>query len=72
MDNDNLVERERGLDLIIWHFLDEAVTFDYFSLERVISYMLSSDDRRTVEQDEFRVREGVYGNGRPFPEKFSV
>ena len=40
MDNDNLVERERGLDLIIWHFLDEAVTFDYFSLERVISYML--------------------------------
>ena len=40
MDNYNLVELERGLDLIIWHFLDEAVTFDYFSLERVISYML--------------------------------
>ena len=40
MDNDNLVERERGLDLIIWNFLDEAVTFEYFSLERVISYML--------------------------------
>lgn len=40
MDDDNLVERERGLDLIIWNFLDEAVTFEYFSLERVISYML--------------------------------
>lgn len=40
MDNDNLVERERGLDLIIWNFLDEAVTFEYFSLDRVISYML--------------------------------
>lgn len=40
MDNDNLVERERGLDLIIWNFLDEAVTFEYFSLGRVISYML--------------------------------
>lgn len=40
MENDNLVERERGLDLIIWNFLDEAVTFEYFSLERVISYML--------------------------------
>ena len=40
MENDNLVERERGLDLIIWDFLDEAVAFEYFSLERVISYML--------------------------------
>lgn len=40
MDNDNLVERERGFDLIVWNFLDEAVTFEYFSLERVISYML--------------------------------
>lgn len=40
MENDNLVERERGLDLILWNFLDEAVIFEYFSLERVISYML--------------------------------
>lgn len=40
MESDNLVERERGLDLIIWNFLDEAVTFEYFSIERVISYML--------------------------------
>ena len=40
MDNDNLVERERGLDLIIWNFLEEAVTFEYFSLERVISYVV--------------------------------
>lgn len=40
MENENLVERERGLDLIIWNFLDEAVTFEYFSIERVISFML--------------------------------
>lgn len=40
MESDDLVERERGLDLIIWNFLDEAVTFEYFSLKRVISYML--------------------------------
>lgn len=40
MEDENLVERERGLDLIIWNFLDEAATFEYFSLERVISYML--------------------------------
>ena len=40
MESDDLVERERGLDLIVWNFLDEAVTFEYFSLKRVISYML--------------------------------
>ena len=40
MDTDNLVERERGIDLLIWNFLDEAVVFEYFSIERVISYLL--------------------------------
>lgn len=40
MENSNLVERERGLDLLIWDFLDEAVIFEYFSIERVISFML--------------------------------
>lgn len=40
LENDNLVERERGLDLLIWNFLDDAVIFEYFSIERVISYLL--------------------------------
>lgn len=40
LENDNLVERERGLDLLIWDFLDEAVVFEYFSIEKVISFML--------------------------------
>ena len=40
MDNNNLVERERGLDLLLWDFLDEAVIFEYFSIEKMISFML--------------------------------
>lgn len=40
MENSNLVERERGLDLLIWDFLDDAVTFEYFSIEKVVSFML--------------------------------
>lgn len=40
METEDLVERERGLDLLIWDFLDEAVLFEYFSVERVISFML--------------------------------
>lgn len=40
METEDLVERERGLDLLIWDFLDEAVLFEYFSIERVIAFML--------------------------------
>lgn len=40
MNNDDLVVRERGLDMLIWDFLDEAVTFEYFSVERVMAYLL--------------------------------
>ncbi|MEG1950025.1 MAG: DUF2764 family protein [Odoribacter sp.] len=40
VENNNLVERERGIDLIIWRFLDDEILFEYFSIERVISFML--------------------------------
>lgn len=40
MNNDDLVARERGLDMLVWDFLDEAVTFEYFSAERVMAYLL--------------------------------
>ena len=40
MEDENLVERERGLDLLIWNFLDEAVVFEYFSIEKVISFLV--------------------------------
>lgn len=40
MESGNLVERERGIDLLLWNFLDDAVIFEYFSIERVISFLL--------------------------------
>ena len=40
MELEDLVERERRLDLMLWDFLEEAVKFEYFSFERVLSYML--------------------------------
>lgn len=40
MGNPNLTERERGLDLLHWNFIDEAVVFEYFSVEKVLSFML--------------------------------
>ena len=40
MGNTNLVERERGLDLLLWDFIEEAVVYEYFSMEKVLSFML--------------------------------
>lgn len=39
-NNPNLVERERGLDLLIWDFLDETVIFKYFTTDNVVCFML--------------------------------
>ena len=40
MENPNLVERERGMDLLVWDFIEELVTFEYFSLEKVLGFLL--------------------------------
>lgn len=40
MSNTNLVERERGLDLLLWDYIEEAVVYEYFSMEKVLSFML--------------------------------
>lgn len=40
METNNLVDREKGLDMLIWNFLDEEVVFEYFSIEKVLSFML--------------------------------
>lgn len=40
MASPNLVEREKGLDCVMWNYLDEALTFKYFSVEILIAYVL--------------------------------
>ncbi len=40
MQNGNLAEREKELDMLIWDFLDEAIIFEYFSIEKVIGFVL--------------------------------
>ncbi len=40
MGNTNLVERERGLDLLLWDYIEDAVVYEYFSMEKVLSFML--------------------------------
>lgn len=39
-DNDELIEREKGIDILRWDYLDQQVFFHYFSIERILSFMI--------------------------------
>lgn len=40
MDEQNMVEKERKIDLIRWSVASELSTFDYFSLDAVLAYLV--------------------------------
>lgn len=39
----NLLERERRLDVLKWKWLEENTVFEYFSVERILSYWLQCE-----------------------------
>jgi hypothetical protein len=39
-ENNNLLERDRAMDNLRWDFLDERNTFNYFSIEVLLAYMI--------------------------------
>ncbi len=39
-ENENLLERERAMDTMRWEFLDERNTFNYFSVEVLLAYII--------------------------------
>lgn len=39
-DVNNLVEREKKLDILKWDWMEEAIFFDYFTIERVFVFLL--------------------------------
>ena len=40
IENKNLLDREKNIDLLKWNYLDELITFHYFSIEVVLSFMI--------------------------------
>jgi len=40
LENKDLLDREKGLDLIKWNFLDELIVFNYFTIEVLLSYVI--------------------------------
>lgn len=39
-EDDGLVERQQNLERIRWHFIDEALSFSYFSADVLLGYLL--------------------------------
>jgi hypothetical protein len=39
-DNPNILERERLMDMLRWNFLDERNTFNYFTIEVLLAYVI--------------------------------
>lgn len=39
-NDQNLVEKEQKIDLLRWDHADEMVTFDYFNVNRILSYLV--------------------------------
>ena len=40
LENKNLLDREKNIDILKWNYLDELTTFHYFSIEVVLSFMI--------------------------------
>lgn len=40
LGSDDILKKERGLDLLRWKRLDEMTTFDYFTIDYILAYVL--------------------------------
>lgn len=40
LENKNLLDREKNLDLMRWNYLDELTTFKYFTIEVVLAFVI--------------------------------
>lgn len=79
MENDDILAREKAIDLLRWSYLDELNTFNYFSVEVLMAYYLKLGiverwlrlDLATGEE-MFRRLLGELQNTYEFPNEFSV
>jgi hypothetical protein len=51
-ENRNLLERERAMDIMRWEFIDESNTFNYFTIEVLLGYIIKLQMvKRWLEMD---------------------
>ena len=75
----NLLDREMKLDMQRWKFLDEATFFNYFSIEKVLAFLIKVFIvERWISLDEEKGRELIrklikdLENSFEFPEEFTL
>lgn len=78
-EEDNLMERERKIDLLRWQWLEEQSVFNYFDLERLFVYLLRVEmlerwtalDKANGEQVFRQLIAGIQGSFE-FPAEFKI
>jgi len=78
-ENDNILAREKAIDLLRWNYLDELNTFNYFTAEVLMAYYLKLGiierwlrlDLFTGEE-MFRLLLSELQNSYEFPNEFSI
>jgi len=78
-ETDNILAREKAIDLLRWQYLDELNTFNYFTAEVLMAYYLKLGiierwlrlDLATGEE-MFRLLLGELQNTYEFPNEFSI
>jgi len=79
MDTEDILAREKAIDLLRWNYLDELNTFNYFTVEVLMAYYLKLGiierwlglDYATGEE-MFRKMLGDLQNSYEFPNEFSI
>lgn len=78
-ENNNLLERELKIDMFKWEYMDELTFFNYFSIERILSFIiklfiverwLSLDNEKGKEMFNALLKE--IKSGFQFPEEFTI
>jgi hypothetical protein len=78
-ENTNLLEREKAIDQLKWNFIDELNTFNYFSIEIILGFVIKLGmverwlklDKKTGEE-MFRQLVKDLENSYEFPKEFNV
>lgn len=78
IDETELLEKEKKIDLIKWEFLDEKTFFHYFTVERIFAYLLKLEmtdrwiklDKKTGEELFERILKDLESANK-VPEEFS-
>jgi len=78
-ENTNLLEREKAIDQLKWNFIDELNTFNYFSIEVILGFVIKLEmverwlklDKKTGEE-MFRQLVKDLENSYEFPKEFNV